>query len=238
MREQTRSEAQHSAQHTVMCAVQVCRDGGDDDDGGRGSGSSGGEWGVEAGQVMAEAVIRESHGQILGSSASYCEEPLSHLPGTETESLSPEKWGKLRSSVLHFVPYGSPGFRDRGEERDPRAGLGTTSLCHFARDAVTSAFPHHEVSASNVKLFSTLQGAGSPPHHECHGTRVSCPMSGFPTHCALIPAQAPPSETDDRRQAEQCQCPCPTKISLLSYNEAVGRAGERVLGCFSRDLSF
>lgn len=123
MREQTRSEAQHDAQHTVMCAVQVCRDGGDDDDGGRGSGSSGGEGGVEAGQVMAEAVIRESHGQISGSSASYCEEPQPSAWYRDQE-LVPGEVGETQIICFALRPLWVSWFQgQRGGER-PRAGSG------------------------------------------------------------------------------------------------------------------
>lgn len=68
----------------------------------------------------------------LGSSESYWEEPLSHLPGVGAERLPQEDWGELRS-VFRSVPHRPPGFGDRGEERDPGQIVYTASLCCFAR---------------------------------------------------------------------------------------------------------
>lgn len=85
----------------------------------------------------------------LGSSESYWEEPLSHLPGVGVERLPQEDWGELRS-VFRSVPHWPPEFRDRGEERDPGQIMYTASLCRFARDAVTLAFPYHRVPACSM----------------------------------------------------------------------------------------
>lgn len=198
-----------------MCSVQVCCGDDGDDDHNHGpvtvmamevgeSGSSvvgvgGGNKAGDSGSSNHRVTLSS-----LGTSASYCEGPLCAICLVWALRACPRRnWENSDHLLFTLFPTGLlAGYRDRGEERDPRQVLCTVGLCHFARDTVTLALPPHGVSAHN--RGSVLHPARSriPSITSATGTRASCQMRGFPAMCPYL-TQAPLSGTGDRKKAEQ-----------------------------------